>query len=268
MAVVCLSWKHCAIQAGHGLHLVPRSTQPSTLCGMVKWLSNGNGRVDDSSLLVDLYTKSADLDWVLSATYHCSTFIKWTAWTFCCCCCCCWLLLLAATVVLLQYFQFLWYRCLLPKIKLTRRWSNLRHWQFPRIYWATRSTGRHHHHLLNRHPESLWSHKVLRTASNRRASRQLSSRYSRQWTKWNSCCWTSSRRSSRRLQCERCDSSTPAGSATHFLQSARNLLSFFLLSVQRQWTAWSIITYYVWSVMLNSTYSCCHSLTYVLFCQK
>jgi len=88
----CLYRKnHCDLQpwarAVCTLPAVHSSTQPSTLHEMVNeyrlsgWviIINGDG---DSSLQVDSQPKLGDLVWGSAAAWHCSTFIKWTEWSF------------------------------------------------------------------------------------------------------------------------------------------------------------------------------------------
>ena len=77
--------------APHTLTAVPKSTRPSTLRGMVKWLLafgvrnnyNGDGDVDGSSLLADSQLKSVGLHWRLATTSGAkSALTKYNAWTF------------------------------------------------------------------------------------------------------------------------------------------------------------------------------------------
>ena len=81
----------CTCQ-GHTLTAVPKSTQPSTLHGTVKWvsayeLSNTNKwwwclRMVAANLSADWQPKSVGLVWGLAATRRSqSAFIKWTGWT-------------------------------------------------------------------------------------------------------------------------------------------------------------------------------------------
>ena len=80
-AVVFITTTTAIYSLGHGLctsTAVPRSTQPSTLRGMVKWVSAfglSNNKmvmvdVDDSSLLADSQPKSIGLVWGLAATWR------------------------------------------------------------------------------------------------------------------------------------------------------------------------------------------------------
>jgi len=65
---------------------VPRSTQPSTLRGMVNEYQLSGSVIIKMAMVVDSLQadsqpKSGGLVWGLAAAWRCSTFIKWTEWT-------------------------------------------------------------------------------------------------------------------------------------------------------------------------------------------
>jgi len=85
--VYCKS--HCDLQpwawAVYAIPAVPRSTQPSTLRGMVNeyqlsgWVIMTNG--DCCLKQSDSQPKSGGLVWGSAATWRCSTFTRWIEWT-------------------------------------------------------------------------------------------------------------------------------------------------------------------------------------------